>query len=109
MSWFNAPVQDRRSAVPRHTGGDALHRLDPRACLQALCAHPDAPRGVAEDALLGWLIALPDGVDPADAARELSDHRMFRGTGPEGGRLRALLREVAAHPAHSLSRRRGRG
>ena len=93
-------------------------RLDPTAALRTLLARERPPRGLAEDALLGWLIALPDAVDPAEAARELTALPALEaarrggrhGTAPaEAGRLVELLAQVAASPSAALSRRRGRG
>jgi len=83
-------------------------RLDPSAALRRLLALDDPPAGLAEDALLGWLIALPGGVDPADAARELAERPELSARGGETARLRGLLREVSHYPAAALSRGRRR-
>jgi hypothetical protein len=84
-----------------------LLRNDPRNCLGSLFEAPiQLPRGTAEDALLAWLVTLPDGVDPARAASELGTVAPFatpdEAEGGETGRLRALLAEIARHPAGRL-------
>lgn len=83
-------------------------RLDPSAALGRLLALDDPPKGLAEDALLGWLIALPGGVDPAEAARELADRPELTAREGEAARLRGLLCEVSRYPAAALSRGRRR-
>lgn len=58
-----------------------------------------------EEVLLSWLIDLPPGIDPAEAAaRELARPGFDRPADPRIRRLRALLREVAA----TIGRQAGR-
>jgi hypothetical protein len=95
-------------AGDRERGERLLRRLDPSASLRALFALDDPPEGLAEEALIGWLIALPDGVDPADAARALFHLPADRCHSAEAERLSGLLEQVARFPAASLSRRRRR-
>ncbi|MEQ8603504.1 MAG: hypothetical protein RIB45_09295 [Marivibrio sp.] len=124
MAYFDSAPSfaTRGSAARSHDGdsmrahdGDSLRahdrdwaRLDPSAALRGLLALDDPPTGLAEDALLGWLIALPGGVDPADAARELAKRPELSASGGEAARLRDLLRDVSRYPAAALSRGRRR-
>jgi hypothetical protein len=63
------------------------------------------PLDGAEAALLSWLIGLPDGVDPARAARfALAAMRPADEDCPRQSRLRALLAEVGGTPAAALPR-----
>jgi hypothetical protein len=71
------------------------------------------PEDCAETALLAWLIGLPDGVDPARAARfALAAMQPTAEDGPRESRLRVLLAKVGETPAAALprpARRRGAG
>ncbi|MBP5857615.1 hypothetical protein KAJ83_11390 [Marivibrio halodurans] len=87
----------------------ALRRLDPSACLRRALLEETPPRGRAEEVLLAWLIALPPGIDPAEAAGHLAPGAPEGGMHPEIERLLGLLKEVARYPAARLSRRRARG
>ncbi len=97
-----------------NTDSDAsrIARMDPQACLRGLFQSPHPlPRGAAENAVLSWLIALPQEIDPARAAAMLGTLPPFAEADPqsgETGRLTALLREIACYPAERLgaSRRR---
>ena len=84
-----------------------ISRIDPQACLRGLFQSPHPlPRGAAEDAVLSWLITLPQGIDPARAAAKLGTLPPFAGVDPgtgEAGRLTALLREIARYPAEKLA------
>lgn len=84
-------------------------RLDPTGCLARALAEEAPPRGRAEEVLLAWLIALPDGLDPAEAARALADCKPAHGLPAETLRLFELIEQVARYPAAALSRRRARG
>jgi hypothetical protein len=64
-----------------------------------------------EDALIAWLLGLPDGVDPARAAAVAlgaAPGREREWETPAGSRLRALLQEIAETPAGALSTPSGR-
>lgn len=90
-----------------------LSLIDPHHLIRSLFkAENPLPKGTAEDAILSWLIALPTGVDPANAAKTLSRLPLPSDavTG-EAAKVKALLREITAFPAERLSqaRRRRRG
>lgn len=82
--------------------GDPLAGADPQGSLRAaLDGHLD-PAMRAEEILLGWLLRLADGTDPAIAAgRVLAalDRKTLR-----NDRLLGLLAEVASWPASRLAR-----
>jgi hypothetical protein len=61
----------------------------------------------ARDCLLGWLLDLPDDVDPAAAARQLLADAPAPAT-ETAGRLRDLLAETATWTRPRLDRRRTR-
>ncbi|MDF1747808.1 MAG: hypothetical protein P1V34_02930 [Alphaproteobacteria bacterium] len=87
-----------------------ISKLDPQNCLGGLfvCGTPLSP-GAAEDAILSWLITLPDAMDPARAAAVLGRMPPFaQADHGETGRLATLLREIAQYPAEKLSAGRRR-
>jgi hypothetical protein len=98
----------------RNPSGDPARRLadfDPRGQLRAFVTAGPASGATAEEAVLSWLISLPDGVDPARAAAGLGELPHFTaGAEGEADRLTRLLREIAAWPAERLptARRSGR-
>lgn len=87
-----------------------LSDVDPQHCLAAVyAADAPLPRGTAEDAVLSWLITLPDGIDPAHAAAAIGRlPDVPNAIDGEAARLTALLKQIAAYPATRLppSRRR---
>lgn len=69
------------------------------------------PRGTAEDAILSWLLSVPDQIDPAEAAGTMLELSIFDpNKDGEAGRMARLLRQVAEYPAGRLApaRRRSR-
>lgn len=107
----SARSTDRRfSSSPLFDLSEAtLRRLDPSTCLRRAFTEEAPPRGRAEEVLLAWLIALPPGIDPAEAAGHLAPGAPESGLHPEIERLRNLIEEVARYPAARLSRRPARG
>jgi len=91
---------------------DYLAMVDPRHILSALAQSEVAlPRGTAEDALLSWLLSVPEQIDPAEAAGTMLELSIFEPDWDgEAGRMALLLRQVAEFPAHKLppARRRSR-
>lgn len=95
-------------SVHRTQRSETLIRNDPKNCLAALFEAPvPLPRGTAEEALLAWLVTLPEGIDPAHAASELGTVAPFVGKerrmGCEAERLCALLEEIALYPSDRLA------
>ncbi|MEC9265946.1 MAG: hypothetical protein VX464_07805 [Pseudomonadota bacterium] len=84
--------------------------FDPGQSLSALyMAEEPLPRGAAEGAILSWLLALPDGTDPARAAQILREMSPFSdASGGEAGKASELLRQIAQFPAERLARPRRR-
>jgi len=66
---------------------------------------PSEAEASAEDALVAWLLRLPDSQDPAEAARELLDAYApaLAAGDPLATRLSGRLREVAAYPRTRLA------
>ena len=92
--------------------------FDPRCLLARFFDRPEhTARGEAEATALAWLISLPGDIDPAIAARDRAwFHRRSvqpraQDVDTSGGRLLALLDEIAQYPAtrlsHVTSRSRG--
>ncbi|HWT97046.1 MAG TPA: hypothetical protein VN229_05505 [Terriglobales bacterium] len=54
--------------------------------------------------LLGWIMALPVGIDPATAATAVISHQQRAGEAVLSPQLMALLQNVASYPAHRLLR-----
>lgn len=84
--------------------------FDPGQSLSALfLAEEPLPRGAAEGAILSWLLALPDGTDPARAAQVLGENAPFSNADAgEAGKASQLLKQIAQFPAEKLSRPRRR-
>lgn len=84
--------------------------FDPGQSLSALfLAEEPLPRGAAEGAILSWLLSLPDGTDPAWAAKVLGQTSPFAdASAGEAGKASELLRQIAQFPADKLSRPRRR-
>lgn len=110
---MTGPLRSRPSSAgaaatarePAADGGDAAESpdlLDPQhhpGIALPGCIDPAVP---PEDLLLDWLIGLPDGLDPAEAAR-----RLITADGaetPRNDRLLVLLAEVAQWPLRRLAR-----
>ena len=85
-----------------HVAGDPLAAADPQGALRAALLGQVDPALRAEEILLGWLLRLADGVDPAVAAGHVME-AVDRGA-LRNGRLLDLLAEVASWPASRLAR-----
>jgi hypothetical protein len=102
-----SPAESLQDAPPRFDPGWLIHRtLDtPRA------ETPEDAAPSAEDAVLAWLVRLPEAMDPATAAGDLL--RAYRPgivTDPLAARVFALLEEIETYPRARLNRMpRGRG
>lgn len=67
----------------------------------------EAVRRIASHAnLLAWIIALPPGLDPADAAASVLAYQQRQTSQPLSPSLTALLQNVAHYPAQRLARMR---
>ncbi|WP_420724500.1 hypothetical protein [Hwanghaeella sp. LZ110] len=98
------------TSTVQSTDFQKITKLDPQNCLSGLfqCGTP-LPVGAAEDAVLSWLITLPDAMDPARAAAILGRMPLFaQADQGETGRLATLLREIAQYPAERLASGRRR-
>ncbi len=97
-----APAAAQGPAVDRGEAVEPLGSIDPQHRLGIAlsgCIDPAIP---SEDLLLDWLIGLPDGLDPAEAAR-----RVIAAADPattRNDRLLALLVDVAQWPLPRLAR-----
>jgi hypothetical protein len=99
---------------PQKTHGPAPPAFDPGWLIQrTFDAAPTADGATAEDAVLAWLVRLPDGLDPAEAAAALLD--AYAPTAPDDPltrRILARIAEVRDFPCDRLARlprtRRGR-
>ncbi len=72
---------------------------------QGLLAAALQPTHAVTDSVLAWLINLPDGLDPAWAAREALDGYLDRFPCPNLQRkqyLLTVLGEISRHPHHKL-------
>ena len=99
IDWDGASGQSGASGI--------LHRLDPQDSLGAIARGDAAGTGAAELAVFAWVLGLPAGWDPADAAQRLLTAWPFSGFGESGGeraRLLTLLQEIAHYPAARLAR-----
>jgi hypothetical protein len=102
-----SPPTRAHERPPAYDPGWLIHRtLDETA---------DRTGASAEDAVLAWLVRLPDDTDPADAARDIL--AVYAPTHVDAGddvarRIFALLAEVRDYPRGRLARvprtRRGR-
>jgi len=54
--------------------------------------------------LLGWIMALPAGIDPAKAATAVISHQLRAGEAVLSPQLMGLLQNVASYPADRLLR-----
>ncbi len=73
--------------------------------LRTLDGAPAAHGATAEDALLAWLVRLPAGMDPADAAAALLES--YAPTAPDDALSRRILErmaEVRDYPRDRLTR-----
>ena len=116
----NAPPSPRDDAPPPwFDPGRLIERtLDWMAASQDepdTAPAPHEAEASAEDALVAWLLRLPDSQDPAHAARELLNAYApaLDAGDPLAVRLSLRLRDVAAYPRERLARihlgrRRGR-
>lgn len=96
------PADAHEPAGNGEAAGEAPGLTDPQRRLGIAlsgCIDPAVP---PEDLLLDWLIGLPDGLDPAEAARRLIATATPATTRNE--RLLALLVEVAQWPLPRLAR-----
>ena len=88
--------------LPAAVAGDKLAAEDPQGALRMALAGELDPAIPPEDMVLSWLLRLPDGLDPAVAARRVL---AAAGTSTLGNEpLRALLVEIARWPAPRLAR-----
>lgn len=86
-------ITDTRPAYD--PGGLIRHSLD-------MTQSVDAQSG-PEDAVLAWLVRLPDDIDPATAAAELlQDYRPSTGVDAFASRLFELLEEIRRFPRTRL-------
>ncbi len=89
-----------------------LWALDPQLYLSNLAVAVSPAEGSAKAAMMAWVLALPEGMDPANAAKRLLDLPLFSGIEPskgEAGRLIELLRQISHFPREKLGRmQRGR-
>jgi hypothetical protein len=95
---------------------DAAPRFDPGWLIQRTLDTPRADEAAeaapaAEDAVLAWLVRLPEAMDPATAAGDLLQaYRPGIVTDPLAARVFALLEEIQSYPRPRLDRMaRGRG
>jgi len=90
------------SRRPAAVTADPLAAEDPQGALRAALAGAFDPTTPAEDVMLGWLLRLPEPLDPAVAARQVI---AAANTAPVANlRLLALLAEVARWPTARLRR-----
>lgn len=99
------PVEENTAGPPSYDPGWLIQRT--------LDAAAEAAPASAEDAIIAWLVRLPDGVDPAHAAAAV-----LRAYGPRAPddpltrRILARMAEIRDYPQDRLARlprtRRGR-
>lgn len=110
LAYPDSATQDSFASTVLSTDVQKITKLDPQNCLGGLfqCGTP-LPVGAAEDAVLSWLMTLPDAMDPARAAAVLGQMPLFaQADQGETGRLATLLREIAQYPAEKLASGRRR-
>jgi hypothetical protein len=103
MTDHAVPESDSASPalLPAVVAADELAAEDPQGDLRMALAGGLDPAIPPEDMVLSWLLRLPDGIDPATAARHVI---ATAGTATPGAEaLRTLLVEVARWPAPRLA------
>lgn len=100
-----------QAPAPWFDPGWLIHRtlaLVPDTTANAVPADtpPEPLEATAEDAIVAWLLRLPDDRDPALAARELLDaySPALAAGDPMADRLNVRLAQVAAYPRERLAR-----
>lgn len=101
MTDYAVPDSDGASSAPSPDTPDPLAAEDPQGALRLALAGGLDPSIPPEDVVLSWLLRLPEGLDPAIAARHVI---ATAGAGTLGAEaLRTLLIEVARWPASRLA------
>lgn len=88
--------------VPAAATGDPLAAEDPQGAMRAALAGAFDPTIPPEDMVLGWVLRLPETLDPAIAARQVI--AAASAASVANLRLLALLAEVASWPTVRLRR-----